>query len=177
MPAEISIDAGRDSAASLNEINAFAKTYREHYGEKGEDWREAMDQRAYEEVYREVAKRKALEVLNGESNKADTTTGQPSSETGQVSQVSQVGSTDAEETMRDYLEAYGTAVRAGAITPSIADEESVRAKLGLPPVNEEVRKVWAEENNTRRPITLKGGKEEQQVVVEDEDEDEGETEQ
>ena len=56
--------------------------------------------------------------------------------------------------MQKEFNSYGIAVRAGAITPTPEDEVYFRAKAGLPAMTSAARKSWAEENNTRRPITL-----------------------
>lgn len=53
-------------------------------------------------------------------------------------------------------EEYGVAVRAGAITPSLADEEAFRGRMGLAPASDDVRKAWEKDGGARRPITLQG---------------------
>lgn len=54
---------------------------------------------------------------------------------------------------RLQAEAYGIAVRAGAITPNLKDEEHFRKLSGLPPIGPEVRAAWSDDP-TRGPITL-----------------------
>lgn len=51
-------------------------------------------------------------------------------------------------------DAYGVAVRAGAITPQIDDEQAMRAEAGFPPMSEAAKKAWEEDKGVRRPITL-----------------------
>jgi hypothetical protein len=53
-----------------------------------------------------------------------------------------------------YINAYGTAVRAGVLTPSLDDEIHIREVFGLPVVNESIRTEWARTNGVRQPITL-----------------------
>jgi hypothetical protein len=101
-----------------------------------------------------------MEALGSEEGIEVKSTGAESNATGSETENTE------EQMLRERLEAYGTAVRAGAITPSIGDEEAFRKELGLPPLDGNVKKVWEDEKYTRRPITLKGGKEEQQVVEE-----------
>lgn len=48
----------------------------------------------------------------------------------------------------------GEAVRAGMLTPQMADEVELRRTTGLPAPGEEVRRSWTEEGGARRPITL-----------------------
>lgn len=55
---------------------------------------------------------------------------------------------------RAQLEAYGVAVRAGVITPTVDDEEHWRKQIGLPPLPQAVRNAWKKEQDVRRPITL-----------------------
>ncbi|CAN7331224.1 phage portal protein [Neorhizobium tomejilense] len=52
------------------------------------------------------------------------------------------------------VEQYGSAVRAGLITPQIADEIYLRQQQGLPPLSEEAVAHWHEQNGVRQPITL-----------------------
>lgn len=59
-----------------------------------------------------------------------------------------------EQDVRSRIDAYGTAVRAGVVTPTIEDEKAVRSTLGLPEVNEKITGAWEEDGGVRRPITL-----------------------
>ena len=63
------------------------------------------------------------------------------------------------------MDAYGVAVRAGAITPQIEDEEELRKEAGLPPMTEPVKRAWGEDEGYRRPITLKLKQEVQQLEM------------
>lgn len=58
------------------------------------------------------------------------------------------------EKMKATADAYGVAVRAGAITPSEDDEAFMRDSLQLPKMSEPIRKAWKKDEGTRRPITL-----------------------
>lgn len=50
---------------------------------------------------------------------------------------------------------YGIAVRAGALTPQIEDEEAMRKDMGLPAMSAAARALWARQK-VREPITLRG---------------------
>lgn len=58
------------------------------------------------------------------------------------------------ENLKAKFDSYGVGVRAGAITPSIEDEELFRAEAQLPGMSEGVRKAWSEDGGVRCPITL-----------------------
>jgi len=58
------------------------------------------------------------------------------------------------EQIKAEAEAYGIAVRAGAISPQEADEKSFREKLGLPEMSSDVGKAWDKDLGVRRPITI-----------------------
>lgn len=51
-------------------------------------------------------------------------------------------------------DAYGVAVRAGAITPTPDDEAAFREAMGLPAITNEAVDAWRKDNNVRRPITI-----------------------
>jgi hypothetical protein len=53
------------------------------------------------------------------------------------------------------IDAYGIAVRAGAVTPQIEDETAIREKMKLPKPGAGVKAAWAEDGGARKPITLK----------------------
>jgi hypothetical protein len=56
--------------------------------------------------------------------------------------------------LKGVLDAYGVGVRAGVITPQTADEEKLRAIMGLPVMSAAVKADWKESGGVRRPITL-----------------------
>ena len=57
--------------------------------------------------------------------------------------------------LKQTLEVYGTAVRAGGVTPNIDDEAAIRKLMNLPPVNDSVREGWNKEGGTKKPTTIK----------------------
>jgi lambda family phage portal protein len=59
----------------------------------------------------------------------------------------------ASESFRVKADAYGVAVRAGALTPNLADEDYFRKQAGLPALPADVRQSWKEQP-TRQPITI-----------------------
>lgn len=58
------------------------------------------------------------------------------------------------ENLKSKFDAYGVAVRAGAITPSDLDESEFRKEAGLPAMSPAVKGAWKEDKGFRRPITL-----------------------
>lgn len=50
-PRAVNVDAGRNSAAMLAELEGGARTYEDVYAELGKDWRREIKQRAKEEAY------------------------------------------------------------------------------------------------------------------------------
>lgn len=58
------------------------------------------------------------------------------------------------ERIKARADAYGVAVRAGAVTPQEEDEASFRNELSLPDMSDDVGKAWEKDQGARRPITL-----------------------
>ena len=58
------------------------------------------------------------------------------------------------ENLKAKFDAYGVAVRAGAITPAKEDEDLFRKEAGLPSMPKAVTGAWKEDKGFRRPITL-----------------------
>jgi hypothetical protein len=58
------------------------------------------------------------------------------------------------ETLKGKFDAYGVAVRAGAITPQTNDETAFRTEAGLPVMSDNVQEAWIDDGGVRRPITL-----------------------
>lgn len=78
----------------------------------------------------------------------------PSDESGGDASGDSSGDFSGMESAKSQADAYGVGVRAGAITPTLADEEHFRKIMGLQPLSEEVKAAWKREGGVRRPITL-----------------------
>lgn len=61
------------------------------------------------------------------------------------------------QSFRDRADAYGIAVRAGAITPQVSDELEFRQSAALPPMSPETLELWKKHGETRQPITTRPG--------------------
>jgi hypothetical protein len=68
--------------------------------------------------------------------------------------VAQVNNKTPSEKLIDLLEAYSSAVRAGAITPCLQDENAFRKMMGLEPAPPAVEADWDKSEGVRKPITL-----------------------
>lgn len=55
---------------------------------------------------------------------------------------------------KEIIDAYGAAVRAGALTPQPKDENHFRALAGLPQISEAASELWRKQGGTRQPVTL-----------------------
>jgi lambda family phage portal protein len=58
------------------------------------------------------------------------------------------------DNVKQLFDAYGVAVRAGSITPTIEDEKAMRQLAGLPPMTAQATSLWNETKGVRKPITL-----------------------
>jgi hypothetical protein len=58
------------------------------------------------------------------------------------------------EKLKGLLDAYGVGVRAGVITPCLADENAFRKMLGLEAAPAVVEEAWSEQGGIRTPVTL-----------------------
>jgi hypothetical protein len=56
--------------------------------------------------------------------------------------------------LKEFLEQYAQAVRAGTITPQPEDEATVRSMFGLPAMSTDVSAFWETQKGVRQPITL-----------------------
>ena len=71
--------------------------------------------------------------------------------------------------LKSFLDAYGVAVRAGAITPQQQDEQYIRQLMDLPEMSDAVRAYWAEQDGVRKPLTIKT--EDEEALIEQQIED------
>lgn len=102
----------------------------------------ALNGRSFDEVNRQLAREEAAiaEVSGGDEDGGG---------------AAGVGVSESERVaaLANRANAYGVAVRAGALTPQIEDEEATRRRFGLPEMSAAAREAW-ELEATRRPITL-----------------------
>jgi lambda family phage portal protein len=146
-PAAASVDYGREAAANLNDVRSGLRTYSEDYSERGLEWKDQLRQRATEAKY--LADLAAEFRLHPD-------------------QIATFNPNPASNPVKDTLDTYGVAVRAGVITPNVEDERAVREQMRLPQVPPQVEEAW-QESPTRSPITLSSGLQasEEQPVTDD----------
>ena len=78
--------------------------------------------------------------------------------------------------LKTFIDTYGVAVRAGLITPQVADEQYFRRVMDLPEMSADAIEDWAKTDNIRKPITLAKSEETVEVDgVDDVDDEESET--
>jgi lambda family phage portal protein len=133
-PAAASVDYGREAQANLNDVRAGLRTFAEDYAERGREWKDELRQRAIEAKY--------LSDLAAEFQL-------------HTDQIATFNPNPTSSPVKETLDAYGVAVRAGVITPNIEDEKAMRDQMHLPPVSPEVEEEWTQ-SPTRAPITLSG---------------------
>lgn len=119
----------------------------------------ALDGKDFEEVLTDKAENIMLMEQYGisPSTTADSETSQTNSDAASGPDGGDV--INPIDSIKGKFDAYGVGVRAGAITPQPDDENAFRDEAGLPKVSKDVTRVWKEEGNVRRPITLKYGDE------------------
>ena len=134
-PAAASVDYGREAQANLNDVRAGLRTYSEDYSERGLEWKDQLRQRAVEAKF-------LADLANEYQLHPD--------------QIATFNPNPASNPMKDQLDTYGVAVRAGVITPNVEDEKAVREQMRLPQVPPQVEEAWSE-SPVRSPITLSSG--------------------
>lgn len=159
-PAKLTADRKYDSDIDLAETARGLRSERNAIAARGE---------YYEEVYREREEEESLKCEA--ANRLAAKTGQdfvtaynllwrssPNGVTAAPKPPTEGdgGNTETSETdeIKARMDSYGVGVRAGAITPTVEDEEHFRSEAGLPPLSSAARSTWSKEDNVRRPITL-----------------------
>ena len=64
--------------------------------------------------------------------------------------------------LKTLIDAYGVAVRAGALTPQQEDEVYFRRLMDLPQMSSANKSAWSDAKGIKQPITLKTGLDEAQ---------------
>jgi hypothetical protein len=140
-PPAATADAGRVSAQDREDIRTGNMTLQEGCGQYGVSWRKHVHQLAVElstVISEEIAASLPRGIL---VNRLYGQQGSPIIPSVAVS-------------AKEYADAYGVGVRAGAITPNEEDETALRKKMDLPETPDAVKKSWEDDGGTRRPITL-----------------------
>ena len=165
MPPKLSIDPRNDSKTQIDEYKLGAINMTTMLAEKGKTHSEHIRERCMEIVERKTIKEEVeatygieiddreLQMLTPNEQSSASMAATETDENGET--VETDGSNF--ETLKAKFDAYGVAVRAGAITPSIDDENRFREEGGLPPMSQAVQGAWAEDKGFRRPITLVSG--------------------
>jgi hypothetical protein len=129
------VDYGREAQANLNDVRAGLRTYSEDYSERGLEWKDQLRQRAVEAKF-------LADLANEYQLHPD--------------QIATFNPNPASNPIKDQLDTYGVAVRAGVITPNVEDEKALREQMRLPQVPPQVEEAWIE-SPVRSPITLSSG--------------------
>lgn len=149
------VDPTKEIAAAEQAIAANLSTHWHEAGRAGLDPIEVLERKA--DYFK-----KAAEIEQQQGLKPGTLTGadvsQPDAEGVESASREQQGESESApvSSQVDYkqlLDAYGSAVRAGLLSPSLEVEQALRQLLELPPVSEEVVDNWDNEP-VRRPVTL-----------------------
>lgn len=168
VPARLTADSGNERNATLSEYQAGTRSLQTIAGEQGRHWVKLREQREFEvSDLLQRAKRiadangielkDALQLMEGKSPNPDFDLGSEGQETETIDgEAEESGNSEKDgfETLKAKFDAYGVAVRAGAITPATEDEEQFRKEAGLPSMSESVKTAWKEDEGFRRPITL-----------------------
>lgn len=119
----------------------------------GGDWEDTHAQSVREKKARQIGGLDKEAVIQT----TDVTTDDIADEDGGGENVD--GDSVDNQAIRDDIDSYGIAVRAGVITPQPEDEDSFRKRAKLPPASKAVRDAWESDGRVRRPITIQEVKE------------------
>jgi hypothetical protein len=177
-PPRLSVDDGRESKMEVEEWRAGLRNTDEILEARGLTVAEHYQKRAHEVALRKVIARQVSEEVSASSGyeievedremamltpnemaaMAKPETERDDGETQYDDDGNEIETSSKQmerfDTLKSKFDAYGVAVRAGAITPSIADETAFRNDAGLPPMSAEVKAAWKKDKYVRRPITL-----------------------
>ena len=167
-PAEITVDLGREAQANRDDLKYGNRTLAEDAAERGKHWKDHV--RSQKSVEAKDLLERALELVEFAKGREqvlslreamflisqDGPNPPPPAEivTEEPGEGEEKDKPSESEEIESAVNAYGVAVRAGVVTPTIEDENFFRQRMGLPAISADARKAWVQENNVRRPITL-----------------------
>ena len=158
------IDPLRESKANRDDMAAGLQSPQEIVARRGRDLEDVYDELA--EAQEMARERGLIFDINTDTAMANNPAAVGASETGDEEGTPEQPRTDKTApapgaqtivSIKEQTDAYGVAVRAGALTPQIEDEEFFRKQSGLPTLSNKVKEAWVQDGGTRRPITLKSG--------------------
>ena len=166
-PPKLTIDDGRVMKELESAYKLGFKSASDITAAMGKEYKDVITQKAEESAMRQVIAREVGEKYGVEIEQRELAMLTPNEQSeAQLAASKPIEGEDGEgedggnmdrvkfDNLKAKFDAYGVAVRAGAITPSDTDEESFRAEAGLPPMTPAVRGAWKEDKGFRRPITL-----------------------
>ena len=151
------VDPTKEIAAAEAAIEANLSTHWHEAGRAGLDPVEVLERKAdYFKKAAQIEEQQGLQpgTLTGADvlqREGDADQGNPDELRVEGSDSASVSSSQPDA--KAMLDAIGTAIRGGLISPQQVDEAAVREMLGLPPMSTDVNATWQQEP-VRRPVTL-----------------------
>jgi len=148
------IEPNKDVDAAIKRMGANLSSLTGELAQIGVERDDLLAEIASDNAALEAHGLTSAEVLGGPAPATSTATNDDDDDTepdemGEPEEDNKV----ATENIKREADAYGVLVRAGVLTPNEQDEDTFREKLGIP-APPEVKAAWAEDDGTRRPITL-----------------------
>ena len=163
-PPKLTIDDGRVTKELETMWKMGAANMRDIVAMRGKTLESHLEERAAEIALRKLAAIEAEQIYGVRISDREMSMLNPNDPVDMDSSRSMNDSDDEDgdhmddspnyDQLKSRFDAYGVAVRAGAITPSALDEEAFRREANLPPMNAPIQRAWQEDGGFRRPITL-----------------------
>lgn len=183
LPRSIIVDAGREAKENREDMKFGIRTHATDAGERGIYWLDERNQQELEMddllvragrltkkhgisldaalvLLQQRAPNPTAQTISGDDVESTGTDVDPEADPEQdgspapapkaAAGAAAVASLDDPEVLADV---YGALVRAGVITPNLADEQAIRARVKLPAASAAVVEDWTK-SPTRHPITL-----------------------
>lgn len=147
-PVSRSINPKDDADASRVRVQNGTSSPQREAAQLGRDWREVLQE--LHEFIGYASELQLPEDMWRQSLGMDSIDTQ--SEADQT--AADGGDAAAIAALKTEMDLYGVAVRAGVVTPTPADEQHYRQRIGLPAMTSDVDASWQEDGGVRRPITL-----------------------
>ncbi len=178
-PERLSVDDGREARALREAVEKGLCSEQAYQAFKGREYEEHLREQAMAKVARAKVAREVTETnaegiqvspaelglhdllrvpagdeLVEESDPLETIETDPGDEPADPDEAAPVPRQASPGNAKEIIDAYGAAVRAGALTPQPKDENHFRAMAGLPQISEAAAALWRKQGGTRQPVTL-----------------------